>query len=276
MRRCHPKIINTGKFMKPEKEKIVIKYGGHAMEDMELNRIFCRDLAELADDRDFIVVHGGGPQIAENLRRLDIPSRFREGLRVTDDATLEVVEAALCGTVNKKVVRDLLREGLSALGISGIDGAFIRADIICPELGRVGEVRKVDAALPLKLLRAGFLPVIAPLGIDENFQPLNINADTAAGAIAGALRADYFVLVSDVPGVLDGKGQLLPKLSWAEIEDLRGRGVISGGMIPKVLACHHALKNGCEKALILDGRKQGSLKKFLENGEPLGTVIVAS
>lgn len=258
-----------------KKAKIVIKFGGHAMENADLNRIFCRDLAELAADRDFIVVHGGGPQIAENLKRLGIPSQFRDGLRVTDEATLEVVEAALCGTVNKQVTRDLLREGLPALGISGIDCAFIKAKIISPDLGRVGEVEEVKASVPLKLLEAGFLPVIAPLGVDENFQPLNINADTAAGAIAGALRADYFVLVSDVPGVLDANGELLPKLSLSEIEDLRRRGVISGGMIPKVLACLNALEKGCEKALILDGRKQGSLKNFLENGEPFGTVITA-
>lgn len=263
-----------GAFM-GKKEKIVVKYGGHAMEDEELNRIFCRDLAELAPGRDFIIVHGGGPQIAENLRRLNIPSQFRDGLRVTDEATLEVVEASLCGTVNKRVTRDLLRAGVLALGISGIDGAFIKASIKNPGLGRVGEAREVDAAALLKLLDAGFLPVIAPLGIDENFQPLNINADTAAGAIAGALQADYFVLVSDVPGVLDANSQLLPKLSWSEIEDLRERGVISGGMIPKVLSCRHALEKGCKKALILDGRKQGSLKRFLDHGEPLGTVIMA-
>lgn len=259
--------------MEKKKNRIVIKYGGHAQEDASLNRTFCNDLAELGNEMEYVIVHGGGPQIAENLRRLNIRSQFKDGLRITDDATLAVVESVLCGTVNKKIVRDLARRGIAALGISGIDGAMIKAEVRNPELGRVGGITEVDATVVERLLQAGFLPVIAPLGVDENYMPLNINADTAAGAIAGAMRADYFVLVSDVPGVLDGSKKLLPHLTWPEIEKYLSDQVITEGMIPKVRACHNALKSGCKKALILDGRVAGSLKKFLVEGEPLGTII---
>lgn len=253
---------------------VVIKYGGHAMDKPELSRAFAEDLALLAG-RGFrlVVVHGGGPQISGLLGRLNIESRFEKGLRVTDAATMEVVEMVLCGQVNKAVVSDLAARGVAAAGISGRDGGLFLARQKNAALGLVGEIVRVDAKLPRCLLDAGFVPVVAPVASGPCGEALNINADTAAGALAGALDAEYFVLISDVPGVLDGEKKLLPRLDGAEIAALRAAGVISGGMIPKVESCLGALAAGCGRALILDGREPGSLRRFLLEGEPLGTVI---
>lgn len=254
--------------------RVVIKYGGHALDDPELNRAFCQNLALLRDQAmEFVVVHGGGPQIGKLLGDLGIESHFQDGLRVTDEQTLKVVEMVLCGEVNKRIVRDFLRAGLPAAGISGMDGALLRAAIKNPALGYVGEITAVNPQIVNSLLGGGFLPVIAPLALGPDFHPLNVNADTSAGAMAGALEADCFVLISDVPGVLDGEGKLLGSPDWQEIEALRASGVIGGGMIPKVECCRTALAAGCKKAIILDGRAESSLKKFLLDGEPLGTVI---
>lgn len=256
---------------------VVIKYGGHAMDRPELRTAFAANLAELAGSGwSVVVVHGGGPQISALLKRLRIESRFVDGLRVTDAPAMEAVEMALCGQVNKAVVADFLRHGVRAAGISGRDGALLRASVKNPALGLVGEVEAVDPALPQCLLAAGFVPVVAPVASDGEGRALNVNADTAAGALAGAMRADTFVLVSDVPGVLGADGALLPDLSAADIARLRGEGVISGGMIPKLEACLSALRAGCRHALILDGRAPSALRRFLLGGEPLGTRISAS
>ena len=254
---------------------VVIKYGGHAMDKPELCTAFATDLAQLsAQDMGFVVVHGGGPQISALLKRLNIESRFENGLRVTDEAAMAAVEMVLCGQVNKAVVASFAAHGARAAGISGRDGNLLRAVVKNPALGLVGEVEAVDPALILCLLEGDFVPVVAPVANGPDGQALNINADTAAGALAGALAADYFILISDVPGVLDAEGRLITSLTRAEIEKLRAEGVITGGMIPKVESCLHALDAGCQRALILDGRSPSSLRRYLLDDAPLGTVVV--
>lgn len=255
---------------------VVIKFGGHAMDKEALCAAFAEDLAFLsAEGTRCVVVHGGGPQISALLERLHIESRFENGLRVTDEATMQAVEMVLCGQVNKDVVRRFAAHGVRAAGVSGRDGGLLLASVRQPSLGRVGEVDKVDPALVECLLAGGFVPVVAPVASDAAGQPLNINADTAAGALAGALHADYFVLISDVPGVLDGEKRLIPTLDRARSQSLITEGVICGGMIPKVGSCLHALDAGCRRALILDGREPGSLRRYLYEDAPLGTVVTA-
>jgi len=253
---------------------VVIKYGGHAMDKPDLSSAFATDIAQLTEQgMAFVVVHGGGPQISSLLKRLNIESRFVDGLRVTDAATMEAVEMVLCGRVNKAVVNELARQGVRAAGISGRDGALLQAVVKNPDLGLVGAVETVNPDLPRCLLAGGFVPVVAPVASGPEGQALNINADTAAGALAGALAAEYFVLISDVPGVLDADGRLIPSLNRREIADLRAEGVINGGMIPKVEACLNALDAGCQRALILDGRAASSLRRYLLDDAPLGTVV---
>lgn len=252
----------------------VIKYGGHAMDDPALGVSFAEGLARLsARGMRLAVVHGGGPQISEMLERLNIPSRFENGLRVTDGATMQVVEMILCGQVNKGVVGLFQRHGVRAVGISGKDGRLLEAGPLSERLGLVGEIRGVNPALVAALLDASFLPVIAPVAGGEKGESYNVNADTAAGALAGALEADYFVLISDVPGVLDAEKKLIPALNRRDVARLVQEGIVFGGMIPKVLSCLHALDEGCRRALILDGRAESSLERYLLEGAPLGTVV---
>ncbi|BAV92544.1 acetylglutamate kinase [Candidatus Desulfovibrio trichonymphae] len=253
---------------------VVIKYGGHAMDKTDLSSAFAADLSILAvKGMRFVVVHGGGPRITNLLTRLHIESRFVEGLRVTDEAAMEAVEMALCGQVNKAVVSAFLRCQVRAAGISGRDGNLLLAQRKNPALGLVGEVTAVNTALLDCLLTAGFVPVVAPVASGPEGEALNVNADMAAGAIASALKAAYFVLISDVPGVLDADGTLVPHLNQATVARLTGQGVISGGMIPKINACLNALTAGCARVLILDGRMPSSLRRYLLDGEPLGTVV---
>ena len=254
---------------------VVIKYGGHAMTVPELEDAFAADLVALmADGWRFVIVHGGGPQISSLLGRLGIESRFENGLRVTDEATMEAVEMVLAGQVNKAVTAGLAARGVRAAGVSGRDGGLLGAELRAASLGRVGDVTKVDAALLGCLLDGGFTPVVAPVAEAlDGTGPLNVNADTAAGAVAGSLRAEYFVLMSNVPGVLDGEGQLIPRLTRADVDALKASGVISGGMIPKVDACLNALDEGCRRALILNSSAPSALRRYLSEGAPLGTVV---
>lgn len=253
---------------------VVIKYGGHAMDDAALCTAFAAALSRLAaQGMRLVVVHGGGPQISGMLQRLHIESRFEQGLRVTDEPTMEVVEMVLCGQVNKAVVTQFQRHGIKAVGISGKDAALFQARVLRPELGLVGDVHTVDVGVVCTLLEGGYVPVVAPVALGPDGASLNINADTAAGALAGALRAEYFVLVSDVPGVLDAEKKLLGRLTRADIAALKTEGVIHSGMIPKVDSCCYALDAGCGKALILDGRAEASLERYLLRGAPLGTVV---
>ncbi|MDR2850554.1 MAG: acetylglutamate kinase [Desulfovibrio sp.] len=253
---------------------VVIKYGGHAMDRADLSERFADDLAFFAArGARLVVVHGGGPQITSLLTRLGIESRFVDGLRVTDAPTMEAVEMALAGQINKAVVSALARKNVRAVGVSGRDGRLLVAEVKNAALGRVGDVTAVDTSMLDCLLDAGFVPIVAPIASSTDNEALNVNADTAAGAIAGALRADFFVLISDVPGVLDAEGELIPALDRKMIAKLRQEGVINGGMIPKTRACLNALDCGCARALILDGRAPSSLKRYLLDNEPLGTVI---
>ncbi len=255
---------------------VVIKYGGHAMDDAALSEPFAAGLARLAArGMRLVVVHGGGPQISEMLERLGIPSRFENGLRVTDEATMKVVEMILCGQVNKSVVGLFQRHGARAVGISGKDARLLEAGPISEKLGLVGEILAVNAELISTLLGASFIPVVAPVASGAQGESYNVNADTAAGALAGALAADYFVLISDVPGVLDADKQLIPALRRRDVARLIQEGVVFGGMIPKVLSCLHALDEGCRRALILDGRAESSLERYLLEDAPLGTLVEA-
>jgi len=233
---------------------IVIKYGGHAMTDEELRASFAVDVVLLKYiGLKPVIVHGGGPQIERTLERLGIRSSFVKGLRVTDDATMEVVEMVLGGSVNREIVELIQRGGGQAIGLTGNDGRMLlvrRRD----ELGRVGEVVAVDPAPIRAASDAGFIPVIAPIGVDAHGVTHNVNADEAAGAIARALQAEKFILLTDVEGVRDASGKLVGQLTEPEVKKLLDEGTIQGGMIPKVECCLDALRGGVARAHIVDGR----------------------
>ena len=255
-------------------EIFVIKYGGHAMDDAELNVRFAQDVAALMrQGKRIVIVHGGGPMISGMLKRLNIESVFKDGLRVTDAATMQVVEMVLSGAVNKAVVSLFEREGARAVGFSGKDGSCLVAEQISADYGLVGNVAKVDPTLFKLALDAGYVPVIAPVAVSAAGEALNVNADSAAGAVAGALKAHCFVLVTDVPGVLDAQGKLMPELTRAEVEAHIASGVISGGMIPKVKSCLHAMDLGVTRAMIVDGREPGNLAACLLNKGGTGTTF---
>ena len=265
----------------------VIKYGGHAMGDPALADLFARDVVLLKQvGINPIVVHGGGPQIAAMLKRLQIESSFVDGLRVTDEATVEVVEMVLAGSINKEIVTAINKAGGKAVGISGKDANLIRASRLkrtkkdpdshieqVLDLGFVGEPEAVDSELLDFFGKSDFIPVIAPIGVGEDGETYNINADTAAGAVAAAAKASRFLLLTDVAGVLDGSGSLIPDMTRAHAEKLIEDGTISGGMIPKIETCLDAVNGGVNAAIILDGRKPHAvlLEIFTERGA--GTLI---
>jgi len=267
----------------------VIKYGGHAMGDPELAEIFARDLVLLKQvGINPIVVHGGGPQIGAMLERLAVKSEFVDGLRVTDASTVEVVEMVLSGSINKSIVATINAVGGSAIGLSGKDANLIEARRLQrskrdPEsniervldLGYVGEPVRINAQILLSLQQDGRIPVIAPIGLGDQGETFNINADTAAGAIAAAMGATRLLLLTDVAGVLDRSAALIPQLNLAQIEELHTEGTISGGMIPKLETCVTAVKGGVEAAVILDGRVPHALllETFTEQG--VGTLVRA-
>ena len=258
-----------------ENKLAVIKLGGHAMDDAPLLNSFLNDIATLltAGWR-FVIVHGGGPHINALLKALGITSQFIGGLRVTDAETLSAVELALCAKVNKSITRQLLACGVKAVGISGEDDGLLRAEVKDPALGFVGRVIQVNPQILHVLLQAKITPIVAPLALDGSFRPLNVNADTAAGAIAGSLKADYFVLISDVPGVLDSQNALIPVLNAQQIDQLRADKVITGGMIPKVECCQGALAAGCARTLILNGQEDHALARYLVQDQKHGTEIL--
>jgi acetylglutamate kinase len=264
---------------------ILIKYGGHAMstpggapggDSGGSGDTFARDIAFLKQvGINPIVVHGGGPQIGQMLRRLGIKSSFVNGLRVTDQATLEVVEMVLAGSINKQLAAEINAAGGRAVGISGKDGGLIRARKLTRngDLGFVGEPERIDAQFLDTFRHSDIIPVIAPIGIGADGETYNINADTVAGAVAAAVKASRFLLLTDVPGVLDAKEQLLPELTAAEARSLIESGVVSGGMTPKVETCLDAVAGGVEAAVIVDGRVPHAilLELFTEGGA--GTLI---
>jgi acetylglutamate kinase len=236
-------------------KSVVVKYGGHAMGAG--GETFARDVVLLRQvGINPIVVHGGGPQINRMLDRLGIKSRFVNGLRVTDAETMEVVEMVLVGTINSQIVTSINAEGGCAIGLTGGDGNFLRARKLTGngELGFVGEPAQIDVGVLVGFQKAGMIPVIAPIGEGYGGQSFNINADTVAGAVAAAAKAARFLLLTDVPGVLDAEKKLICELSAADARRMIADGTISGGMIPKVETCLDAVDNGVEAAVILDGR----------------------
>ena len=266
---------------------IVVKYGGHAMGEEHLAEDFGRDIALLKQvGVNPVVVHGGGPQINAMLKRLNVQSTFVDGLRVTDKTTVDVVEMVLAGTVNKYVSSLITRAGALAVGICGKDGGMIRARKVTRtkkdpgsmieevlDLGFVGEPEHVDVRVIHALTGGGLVPVIAPVGVDADGQTYNINADTVAAAIAGALHATRLLMLTDVPGVLDADKKLISELTIADVQARIADGTITGGMIPKVENCVEAVKLGVKGAVILDGRVPHAclLELFTEGGT--GTII---
>jgi len=256
---------------------VVIKYGGHAMSDPELQASFAVDvvLLKYVGLRP-VIVHGGGPQIGESLARLGIESSFVDGFRVTDDATMEVVEMVLGGRVNREIVELVNRGGGRAVGLTGNDAAMLqvrRKQRGGADIGRVGQVEHVEPAAIRAVSDAGFIPVIAPIGIDSEGVTHNVNADEAAGAIARALQAAKLILLTDVEGVRDAGGQLVQALSEAEARKLETEGTIQGGMIPKVECCLDALRGGVARTHIVDGRIKHAilLEMFTDGG--VGTLL---
>ena len=249
-------------------QTFVVKYGGHAMGDPELARDFAEDVVLMKMvGINPVVVHGGGPQIGAMLKQLGVESRFVDGLRVTDAETAKVAEMVLSGAINKELVGWIGQAGGRAVGISGKDGGFITATKVertqkdpdsnierAVDLGFVGEPAKVDRRILDTISDAGMIPVVAPIGIGEDGATYNINADTMAGAVASAMGAARLFLLTDVAGALDKSGDLLSDLDPAKISALQKDGTISGGMIPKLETCLHAVQGGVDAAVILDGR----------------------
>lgn len=268
---------------------IVIKYGGNAMIDNELKDCVMQDIHLMKSvGLHPILVHGGGPAINDMLGRLNIESEFVEGMRRTDEEVMTVVEMVLTGHVNKEIVGRLNSVGAQAIGLSGKDGHLLRAkkkylskvnehgeeELI--DIGFVGRVDSVNVDLLHKLIESGYIPVISSVGMGDNGESYNINADYVAGAIARALRADKFVLLTDVEGVLrdyHDKTSLIQRLNEAKIEDLKEEGIISGGMIPKVDCCLYAINGGVRQAHIIDGRLKHSLLLEIFSDKGIGTMI---
>jgi acetylglutamate kinase len=262
---------------------IVIKYGGHAMIDAALQESFARDVVLLKyTGMNPVVVHGGGPQIGEMLDKLGIQSRFVRGMRVTDAATMDVVEMVLVGKVNKTIVRMINQHGGRAVGLSGQDGKLIRArkltvagDSAAEDIGMVGAVDTIDAGLIETIARSGYIPVIAPVGGDDRGQTFNINADLVAAHVAAALRAEKLVLLTDVEGIRGAEGTVLPSVDAETARRLIDEGVIAGGMIPKVECCLDALAAGVAKTHVVDGRVLHALLLEIFTSEGVGTEVVS-
>ena len=265
----------------------VIKYGGHAMGDPELARLFASDIVLLKQVGIHpVVVHGGGPQIGRMLDRLKIKSEFVDGLRVTDAETVEIVEMVLSGTINKRIVSAINAAGGAAIGVSGKDGDLIQATKLrrtsrdeqsnvekVLDLGFVGEPQQINPRILTALEQSGLIPVIAPIGVGAGGETYNINADTVAGAIAGALGASRLLLLTDVIGVLDKAGELISDLTVERIRELRADGTITGGMIPKLETCTKAVEDGVDAAVILDGRVPHSMLLEIFTDRGIGTLI---
>ena len=268
---------------------IVIKYGGHAMVDEALSEAFARDVVLLKHlGANPVIVHGGGPQIANLLERLGIQSEFRDGLRVTDDATMEAVEMVLSGPINKSIVRAINAAGGKAVGLSGSDGDLMRVTKATRtkrdasseiekvvDLGYVGEPDKIDISVVNALMESekGIIPVIAPVGVGDDDRRYNVNADTAAGAVAAALQAKRLLLLTDVAGVLDKQGTLMREIRCDHVVGLMQDETITGGMIPKLETAAKAVNMGVGGAVILDGRARHALLMELFTEHGAGTIV---
>ncbi|WP_295315353.1 acetylglutamate kinase [Roseobacter sp.] len=255
---------------------VVIKLGGHAMGSDDAMDEFARDVVLMRQvGVNPVVVHGGGPMINAMLDKLQIRSEFVNGKRVTDAATMDVVEMVLSGLVNKRIVQAINGQGGRAVGLSGKDGKLITCSQTDPDLGFVGTPEQINPRLLRDLTEKEYIPVIAPLGAGRNGETFNINGDTAAGAIAAALKADRLLLLTDVAGVKNAEGQVVTELSATQIRDMTAKGIIAGGMIPKTETALDALEGGVRAAVILDGRAPNAclLELFTEHGA--GSIIRA-
>ena len=253
----------------------VVKYGGAAMEQKELAKEFAKDVVLLKYiGIDPVIVHGGGPQIERLLTRLDIPTRFVDGLRVTDEATLEVVEMVLSGSINKQIVQEIHNNGGKALGVSGKDASLINAEKVQgKDIGFVGDIVGVNVGILREISKLGYIPVVAPLAAGNDGQGYNVNADTAAGAIAKALMAEKLILLTDVPGVLGKDLKPISMLKKEEVPVLIANETIRGGMIPKTKCCLDALLGGVKNTHIIDGRVAHALLLEVLTDSGIGTQI---
>ncbi|OGQ25875.1 MAG: acetylglutamate kinase [Deltaproteobacteria bacterium RIFCSPHIGHO2_02_FULL_50_15] len=266
---------------------IVVKYGGSAMVDETLKESFTQDITLMKYiGLNPVIVHGGGPQIGEVLAKMGIESKFHNGMRITDEATMDVVEMVLVGKINKEIVSFINRHGGKAVGVSGKDGGLIQAERLPPEkikvakrapeiidLGRVGRVSAINPQVIETLSQQNFIPIVAPVGVSEEGETLNINADYVAGAIAKALVAEKLVLLTDVEGVKGQEEKVISKLNDQEAEKMIKNGVVSGGMIPKVKCSLEAIRSGVKTAHIIDGRVQHAVLLEIFTDEGVGTVI---
>lgn len=264
----------------------VIKYGGHAMENDELKYSFAQDITLLKYvGINPVIVHGGGPQIGSFLKRLDIQSEFISGMRVTDAASMEIVEMTLAGKINKEIVSLINKAGGSAVGFSGRDGNLIKAKKLYVDaadekgvlqridIGLVGEVESVNTKI-IENVMGNFIPVIAPVGISENYEPYNINADLAAGSIASVLKAEKLMLLTDVDGVKDKAGNRISTIRSEDAESMKKDGTLTGGMIPKIDCAVDAVKAGVSKAHIIDGRIKHSILLEIFTDSGIGTQVL--
>jgi acetylglutamate kinase len=270
-----------------DEEIVVVKYGGHAMGQEQTARDFARDVVLLEQTAiNPVVVHGGGPQIEAMLKKLGIKSEFAGGLRITDEKTVEIVEMVLAGSINKQIVGYINAAGGKAIGLCGKDGNMVQArkvsrTVVDPDsniekvvdLGFVGEPDKVDVTILNEVIGRELIPVLAPLATSATGGTFNVNADTFAGAVAGALKAKRLLLLTDVPGVLDKSGKLIEDLSVADARKLIADGTISGGMIPKVETCIYALDQGVEGVVIMDGKVPHAVLLELLTDHGAGTLM---
>jgi acetylglutamate kinase len=258
---------------------IVVKYGGNAMKDDAMIASFARDIVLMkAVGMNPVVVHGGGPQIGSHLERLGKKSEFIEGMRVTDEETMDVVEMMLGGLVNKAVVSALNQQGGRAVGLTGKDGGLIRARKLLvggKDIGQVGEIDAIDPRVVNHLEAGGFIPVIAPVGVGVDGEAFNINADIAAGKLASVLQAEKLMLLTNTQGVLDKQGKVLTGLSVEQVESLINDGTIHGGMLPKIRCALDAVNSGVKSSHIIDGRIQHSVLLELFTDQGIGTLIRA-
>lgn len=258
---------------------IVIKYGGAAMTEVHLKRQFAEDVVLMKYvGMHPIIVHGGGPQISGMMKRLGLEPKFIEGVRVTDPETMSVVEMVLAGTVSKEIVTLINQMGGKGVGLTGKDGGLIKARRLRGKeeaMGQVGEVASIDAEILKTLDEGRFIPVISPIGADETGKTYNINADLVAGSLAAALSAEKLLILTDVPGILDHTGTLIPTLAKKQVEQLIVDGVIKGGMMPKIEAALASVEEGVRKAHIIDGRVPHALLLEVFTDQGVGTEIIA-
>ncbi len=258
---------------------IVIKYGGSAMIDESLKTNFSKDVSLLKYvGINPIVVHGGGPEIGATLKKLNMESRFHQGLRITDENTMEVVVMVLAGKINKEIVLNINKSGAKAVGISGVDASIVKAKkklIEDVDLGLVGDVEAINPSILNHLSESGYIPVVAPIGVDDEGRRYNINADSVASAISISLKAEKLIFLTDIDGLLDKNGSLISSVNINNVDKLINDGTISGGMIPKILSSKEAIQSGVGKVHIINGKKLHSLLEEIFTQLGIGTEIYA-